>query len=408
MNRAVFIDRDNTIIHNDADLGDPQEVRLMQGAAAGIASLRGLGFRIIVVTNQGGVARGKYGEDDVKLVHDRVSQLLASQANGAIVDAYYFCPFHPEGTVPRYKREHPWRKPQPGMLLQAAEDHKIDLAMSWMIGDSPRDIQAGRAAHTRTILIGQGAGQGELPLDPDARPDFTANNLVEAARIIAQHLQPPAAEIAPGAAAAKTTFPATKPLDTPRSSATRPESGQRPFKPWALQPRTDRDEALGLPDSSTARLTQPRELAEEPAVPVDRAGPVQPIATRPRPAAAPEPSPVVEESPAPPAAPEAQVASAAQVESQAQREMIEDDSELDTSTGNLLRQILRELRQRHAQQEDWSLTKMLGLGLAQPAAGFCALMAVLNVDSAQMQPWLLGGVFMQLLVITLLLIHWQR
>ena len=396
MKRAVFIDRDNTIIHNDGDLGDPQAVRLMQGAAAGIASMRGLGFKIVVVTNQGGVARGKYSEDDVRAVNDRISEVLASQTNGAIVDAFYFCPFHPEGTVPRYKKEHPWRKPQPGMLRQAAEDLKLDMNLCWMIGDAPRDIQAGKAAGTRTVLIGQSEGQGELPLDPQLRPDFAAHNLVEAARVIAQHLQPPNPEAAKAPIVSKTTFPATKPLDTQRSSATRSESATRPFKPWSIQPRTDDDEAQGTPEQSTARMTRPREsvsfapLAQAPPTPV------QLIVTKPKAQPAAPPPPAPKPTPAPePAEPPMPDETAEPVE-------------FDQSTSNVLRQILRELRQRHAQESDWSLMKMIGLGLAQPAAGFCALMAILNSDSGQMQSWLTGGVFMQLLVITLLLIHWQR
>ena len=154
MNAAVFLDRDNTIIHNDGDLGDPKEVRLIQGAASAIASLRGLGYLIVIVTNQGGVARGKYGVEDVDKVHEKITQLVHDNA-GAKIDRFYFCPYHPLGTVEKYTREHPWRKPQPGMLLQAAKDLHIDMEQSWMIGDALRDIEAGAAA-----------GRGLNPPDP--------------------------------------------------------------------------------------------------------------------------------------------------------------------------------------------------------------------------------------------------
>jgi len=163
---AVFLDRDNTLIHNDGDLGDPDRVVLMKGAASAVASLRGLGYRIVVITNQGGVARGHFTEDDVHAVHDRIDQLLAP-TNGAIVDRYYYCPFHPEGRLSQYTREHPNRKPQPGMLLDAAREMKLDLSQSWMIGDQVRDIQAGKAAGVRTILLREDAPH-LVPLDVDA------------------------------------------------------------------------------------------------------------------------------------------------------------------------------------------------------------------------------------------------
>ena len=138
MNRAVFLDRDNTIIHNDGDLGDPQQVRLIQGAASAMASLRGLGYKIVVVSNQGGVARGKYTEQDVDAVNARIAQIV-QRVSGASIDRFYYCPFHPEGSVRQYKREHPWRKPAPGMFKQAADDLNLDLAQCWTVGDQLRD-----------------------------------------------------------------------------------------------------------------------------------------------------------------------------------------------------------------------------------------------------------------------------
>ena len=182
MARAVFLDRDNTIIHNDADLGNPEEVRLIQGAAMAVASLCGLGYKIVVITNQGGVARGRYSEDDVLRVHERIADLLARGANGARVDRFYFCPYHPQGTVDEYRAEHGWRKPQPGMLLQAAQDLDIDLSQSWTVGDAARDVAAGAAAGTRTILIRADAPVGVAPveLEVDApRPDRAAGEVDE-------------------------------------------------------------------------------------------------------------------------------------------------------------------------------------------------------------------------------------
>ena len=177
--KAVFLDRDNTIIHNDGDLGDPDMVRLVRGAANAIASLRTLGYRVVVVSNQGGVARGKYAESDVDAVHQRIAELVY-ETSGGLIDRFYYCPFHPEGTVEQYRQDHPWRKPQPGMLLQAAEDLDLDLVGSWMVGDQERDIEAGLAAGCQTILISRDARVA-------TRAHFRAETLAEAASIIAQH-----------------------------------------------------------------------------------------------------------------------------------------------------------------------------------------------------------------------------
>lgn len=183
MNRAIFLDRDNTIVRQDGDEHDVERVTLVRGAAHALASLRQLGFRIIVVANEGAVARGIYSEDDVDAVHQRVAQ-LAHEAAGAIIDRFYYCPFHPEGTVNAYRQEHAWRKPKPGMLLQAAKDLELDLGTSWMVGDHGRDIEAGAAAGCRTILIGD-AGQTKR----ERRADFEVSSLAEAAAVIAHHRQ---------------------------------------------------------------------------------------------------------------------------------------------------------------------------------------------------------------------------
>ncbi|MEM7680442.1 MAG: HAD-IIIA family hydrolase [Planctomycetota bacterium] len=199
---AVFLDRDNTLIRNDGDLGDPDEVVLLPGAASAVASLRGLGFRIVVVTNQGGVARGKYGEADVDAVHQRMAEQVHAAANGARFDGFYYCPYHPQGSVPEYTCEHEDRKPQPGMLLRAAQDLDLDLSTSWMVGDQMRDVQAGAAAGARTVLLrddadrllefepantpGVTADTPEPGQPAPAKPDLIATSLVEAVRLIAQ------------------------------------------------------------------------------------------------------------------------------------------------------------------------------------------------------------------------------
>jgi len=197
--RAVFIDRDGTIILNDGDLGDPERVELLPGAAGAMRSLRQSGYALVVVTNQGGVARGKYDEAAVHATHERLEQVLRRETGlGAVVDAFYFCPFHPEGTVERYRREHPWRKPAPGMLLEAAREHALDLGASWMIGDQERDAQAGAAAGCRSILIGAPNAASDA--------DFFAHDLAEAALRIAH-------EDAPKVAAGMVTLHASPEVD---------------------------------------------------------------------------------------------------------------------------------------------------------------------------------------------------
>jgi len=176
---AVFLDRDDTLIRcrgltADGDLGDPDLVELLPGAVQAIDQLHEAGLVLVVVSNQGGVARGKYTLDDVRRVNERVNELVAGR-----IEAFYVCPWHPQGVVPQFTREHPWRKPQPGMLLQAAQDHSLDLARSWLIGDASRDIEAGLAAGCRTVLVGADfAPQGLLTA--------TAPDLPAAARLILQ------------------------------------------------------------------------------------------------------------------------------------------------------------------------------------------------------------------------------
>lgn len=169
MEPAVFLDRDNTLIVNDGDLGDPRAVRLIDGVAEGLATLRDAGFRLIVVTNQGGVARGKYDESQVDAVHQEIAVAVDREAGReGLIDRFYYCPYHPEATVEQYRRDHPWRKPRPGMILQAASDMRLDLGRSWVIGDQVRDIQAGRAAGCRTVLVHAGTPESVSEAQPSA------------------------------------------------------------------------------------------------------------------------------------------------------------------------------------------------------------------------------------------------
>jgi len=147
MRKAVFLDRDGTIIDNQGDLGDPGGVTIIPGAKEAITSLADAGWLIIVVTNQAGVARGVFTEDDIKKVHEHIDTLVGP------IERYYYCCYHPDGVIQEWAEVHPCRKPAPGMLLQAIEDFDIDPLASWMIGDTARDIQAGLATGCKTIWL---------------------------------------------------------------------------------------------------------------------------------------------------------------------------------------------------------------------------------------------------------------
>jgi D-glycero-D-manno-heptose 1,7-bisphosphate phosphatase len=170
---AVFLDRDNTLIEDPGYLRDASGVRLLNGAGQAVSRLRAAGYPVIVVTNQSGIARGLITEDDVAAIHQRMQELLASA--GAHVDAIYYCPYlnGEEAVRPEYRVESDLRKPKPGMLLLAAREHAIDLSRSWMIGDSQRDVQAGRAAGCRTILLSAHANSDGAMADLVA-PDLMA------------------------------------------------------------------------------------------------------------------------------------------------------------------------------------------------------------------------------------------
>ncbi len=399
MNAAVFLDRDNTLIHNEGDLGDPAEVRLIQGVASAVASLCGLGYKIVVVTNQGGVARGKYTEQDVQAVNQRISDLLAAGANGAKIDRYYYCPYHPDGTVSRYRKEHPNRKPAPGMLLEAARDMGLDLTQSWTIGDQVRDIQAGLAAGTRAILLRQDADRLK-PFDPrqypgltdqstagekdKATPDFYARNLVEAVRIVAQQRKPESSEQIhrsgppqrkwDAAAVAKLQRErqavreeqAAEPTATATQVKTAPvaRNEPKPFRPWNV-PVADLDES-----DDTDQATEPT-------------APPRPV-TAPAPALASEPAPTPVTTAAAPSEPRT-----------------------DAADDKTLRLILQELRSQRGIGEEFSYTRIMAIVL-QTVAGACLLGAFwLGSADAEVFLRLIGSAILaQLAVITALL--WDR
>lgn len=159
--RAIFLDRDGTINRYVGFLRSPEQLELIDGAAQAIRAINASGYLCIVVTNQPVVARGEVTPGQLREIHNRLETLLGAQ--GAWLDGIYVCPHHPDrgfpGEVPELKFDCDCRKPKPGLLLRAARDLNIDLAGSWMVGDSDADVEAGRAAGCQTARIGA-AGAG--------------------------------------------------------------------------------------------------------------------------------------------------------------------------------------------------------------------------------------------------------
>ena len=186
-NPAVFLDRDGTLNLDMVEyLTKTEDFHLLDGVTQALRRLRAAGYLLVVVTNQACLAKGLLKERGLKKIHDHMEKLLAQ--DGATLDAIHFCPYHPEGTVEKYSQESELRKPQPGMLLEAAKQLNIDLERSWMIGNMPRDAQAGKTAGCRTILLIGDDLYEEIPDQPPdtQHADFTAENLLQAAEIVIQ------------------------------------------------------------------------------------------------------------------------------------------------------------------------------------------------------------------------------
>jgi D-glycero-D-manno-heptose 1,7-bisphosphate phosphatase len=184
--KAIFLDRDDTLIEDPGYISNPEQVKLLDGVAEALIELKALGYKLVVVTNQSAVARGIVTEKVLGEIHNRLEQLLAEKK--AFLDRIYYCPYHPDGAVKKYRKESEFRKPNPGMLLKAAEEMDIDLGQSWCVGNSISDMEAGLRAGCKTILIDLPSHQQQLePGQP--RPDYKAVNIKEVVNIIKKHLR---------------------------------------------------------------------------------------------------------------------------------------------------------------------------------------------------------------------------
>lgn len=159
-NKAVFFDRDGTLIKEKHYLKDPDGVELTEGAAECIRALKRAGFLIVIVSNQSGIARGMMTEEEVRRVNDRLAALLREE--GAQADGIYFCPHHPAGSIAAYSFECDCRKPKTGMAVRAASELGIDLSASYMVGDKAADIFFGKNAGMKgCFLVMTGYGERE-------------------------------------------------------------------------------------------------------------------------------------------------------------------------------------------------------------------------------------------------------
>ncbi len=184
LNRAVFLDRDGTINEEICYLGDPSQVRFIDGVPAAIAALNKAGFKVVVFTNQAGVARGYFSETAVNRVHSAIEASLGAQ--GARIDAFYSCPHHPTEGVGPYRVGCECRKPKPGLLEKARRDLRIDMCSSFVVGDKLSDLESGLAMHCKVILVRTGYGREseEKLANHRLRPDYVAADLLEASQWI--------------------------------------------------------------------------------------------------------------------------------------------------------------------------------------------------------------------------------
>lgn len=171
---AVFIDRDGTLIEEAGYLNHLARLVFFPYSVDAIRQLNRGGFKVVVITNQAGIARGIVPESFVATAHAHISKRL--EAGGARVDAYYHCPHHPKGSVPELTRACECRKPRPGLMLKAAADMDLDLSQSFVVGDRWHDLEAGRAAGTRAVLVRTGYGTAE---EQSPKAGVTADAVVD-------------------------------------------------------------------------------------------------------------------------------------------------------------------------------------------------------------------------------------
>ena len=180
MKRAVFLDRDGTLIEESGYLDRLERLVFFPFSVDAVRVLNRAGFAVVVITNQAGIARGIVRESFVEEAHRHIAGRL--EAGGARIDGFYFCPHYPGGVVEQFSRTCDCRKPQPGLLLRAAADLNLDLEHSFVVGDRWHDLAAGQAVGATGVLVRTGLGwKDEAAPHPGTVPDAIVDNLMDAA-----------------------------------------------------------------------------------------------------------------------------------------------------------------------------------------------------------------------------------
>ena len=408
-NRAVFLDRDGTLIEEVGYATRPEQIRILGGVARALARLAGAGYKLVVVTNQSGIARGFLTEDDLNRFHQALDDHLGLL--GGRVDVYYTCPHHPnptEAARPELAVDCQCRKTRPGLILQAARDLGLDLAESWLVGDMWRDIEAGQAAGVQTIKL-PAIPSHDGPRPPQVQPPTAeAASLERAADMILQSsasgLQPPVAPLEP------------TPPDPAAAAEAAPAEAAR-----LLEPPREAPAQVTWPQSQAEAIAL-EEVTREPAAEEIEVGVEPESAAAPSPPEAAETTASVEvadvPAPAPTCARCGQTIAVADLVSGAAgrrggfllcaaclpHHPPDTADAIPNSATGLLRESLLELRRigRRERTSGLSLLRLLAY-LAQAAALFSGLvMALVGTDRAI---YLQVAIFLQLLVLTLLLLE---
>lgn len=186
---AIFLDRDGTVTEEVGYVNHITRAQVFPWAPEAIRMFKSTGFPVIVLTNQSGVGRGYFSEELVAQIHQKVQDALL--AEGTKVDAFYYCPHHPNATIDAFRQDCKCRKPATGMADEAAERFGVDLSASYVVGDTYRDMRLGFNIGARTILLMTGYGRGEYEHHRSRwshMPDLVAENLLEAAELVLQEL----------------------------------------------------------------------------------------------------------------------------------------------------------------------------------------------------------------------------
>ena len=179
-NGAVFLDRDGTINEEVGYLDSLEKLRIFPAAFDAVRMINEAGMKVVVVTNQSGVARGFFDETFLKTVHEHMRKTF--QGRGAFIDRFYYCPHHPTEGIGRYRVSCGCRKPEPGMLLQASEELDIDLSASYVVGDTARDMESAIRVGATGILVKTGYGRNVAP--SEIRVAYRAEDILDAAQWI--------------------------------------------------------------------------------------------------------------------------------------------------------------------------------------------------------------------------------